>query len=72
MGIWNLALLIPQIAAPFLATAVLSSLHLLQQSSAPRIAFVLAAIEVLGGVAWIWRLPASGRTVDSALSGNTP
>ena len=72
MGIWNLALLIPQIAAPLLATTVLSSLHLLQQSVAPRIAFVLAAVEVLGGVAWIWRLPASARAVESALPGNTP
>lgn len=73
MGIWNLALLVPQIAAPLIATAVLSALHILQQANAPRIAFVLAAVEVLAGVAWIWRLPASTRQpVESVFGGNTP
>ncbi len=73
MGIWNLALLIPQIAAPLIATAILSGLGIMQKSSAPRIAFVLAAVEVLAGIAWIWRLPASSRpAVESAFGGNTP
>ena len=74
MGIWNLALLLPQIAAPAIATAVLSRMNALQQPSAPRIAFVVAAVEVACGIAWIWRLPAYERagTVDSELSGNTP
>ncbi|HEV3153663.1 MAG TPA: MFS transporter [Candidatus Baltobacteraceae bacterium] len=73
MGIWNLALLIPQIVAPIVATAVLSLLHALQQHNAPRIAFVVAAAEVTAGIAWIWRLPASSAIpVDSAVTGNTP
>ena len=72
MGIWNLALLVPQILAPIVATAILSLLHVLQQSSAPGIAFVVAAGEVLAGVAWIWRLPACESAVDYAVDGNTP
>lgn len=59
MGIWNLALLIPQIAAPAIVTTVLSLLRALQSTEAPRIAFVIAAIEVAAGVIWLRRLPAS-------------
>lgn len=73
MGIWNLALLFPQILAPLIANAVLARLHALQSANAARIAFVLAAIEVLCGIAWIWRLPAThARSVERASSGNTP
>jgi MFS family permease len=70
MGIWNLAVLIPQIVSPIVATAVLSALHALQSNTAPRIAFLLAACEVAVGVAWIWRLPVSQRSVDPITSGN--
>lgn len=70
MGMWNLAVLVPQILAPIIATAILSVLRALQSSAAPRIAFLLAACEVAIGIAWIWRLPASQRSVDPALSGN--
>jgi len=59
MGIWNLALLIPQIAAPAIVTGVLTSLRALQSTDAPRIAFGIALIEVLAGILWIRRLPAS-------------
>ncbi|HET9096159.1 MAG TPA: MFS transporter [Candidatus Baltobacteraceae bacterium] len=72
MGIWNLALLLPQILAPLIATAVLAWMHDLQSPQAARIAFVIAAIEVLCGIAWIWRLPASLSSVEKAPSGNTP
>ena len=73
MGIWNLALLIPQIAAPVIAAAVLSWMHALQSANAPRIAFIIAACEVICGVAWIWRLPAStASSVESIATGNTP
>ena len=72
MGIWNLALIVPQVLAPIIATAVLSAMHALQQNSAPRIAFTVAAFEVLAGIAWIWRLPASNaESVESVTSGNT-
>lgn len=69
MGIWNLALLLPQIIAPLAATALLAALHSLNTPFAPRIAFVLASLETIVGIAWIWRLPAS---VEAAPSGNTP
>lgn len=72
MGIWNLALLVPQILAPLIATAVLAQTHLLQSPQAARIAFVVAAVEVVCGIAWIWRLPATARSVEKAASGNTP
>lgn len=71
MGVWNLALLLPQMAAPAIATALLSALHALQSPSAPRIAFLAAVFEVAAGIAWIWRLPASVRSVEPAPSGNT-
>lgn len=59
MGIWNFALLIPQIVAPLAVTGVLAALHALNDPNAPRIAFVVAGLEVALGVAWLWRLPAS-------------
>jgi hypothetical protein len=72
MGLWNLALLIPQILAPAIATAVLAWLHALQSPLAGRIAFVVAACEVLGGICWIWRLPATRGSVEKTLTGNIP
>ncbi len=73
MGLWNLALLLPQILAPLVASAVLARMHALQSPDAARIAFVIAAIEVLCGIAWIWRLPAlASRSVEKAPSGNIP
>ncbi len=59
MGIWNLALLIPQILAPALVTAVLGALQALHSADAPRIAFIMACVEVAAGLAWLRRLPAS-------------
>ncbi len=58
MGVWNLALLIPQILAPSIVTAVLSALNAFQSPDASRVAFVIACLEVAAGVAWLWRLPA--------------
>ncbi len=73
MGIWNLALLVPQILAPLAASALLAALHALQSPNASRIAFVLAACEVVCGILWIWRLPATkASSVEKAASGNTP
>jgi MFS family permease len=70
MGIWNLALLLPQMAAPQLATALLAVTGMLHNSGAPRIAFVLAGAEVAAGVLWIWRLPASSARIDEPYRGN--
>jgi maltose/moltooligosaccharide transporter len=57
MGVWNLALLIPQILAPSIVGAVLSALHALQSPDAARVAFIIACGEVAAGVAWLKRLP---------------
>lgn len=72
MGLWNLALLIPQILAPRIVSAALWRLHALESPNAARIAFVIAAVEVLCGIAWIWRLPATVSSVEKAPCGNIP
>ncbi len=56
MGVWNIAVAGSQIVAPALATGVLlvvrpPSVH------APLYALGMAAVEVVIGSAWIWRLP---------------
>jgi len=72
MGIWNLALLIPQMVAPLIANGVISAIHALQSGNAPRIAFFVAGCEVFMGIVWIWRLPALSASVESGRAGNTP
>jgi MFS family permease len=57
MGIWNLAIVLPQIIAPALTTAVLQALRLGVGHQAPRVAFAMALCETLVGAAWLWRLP---------------
>lgn len=59
MGIWNLAVILPQIVAPALTTVVLARLAFTAGAQGPKVAFVLAACETLVGVAWLWRLPGS-------------
>ena len=56
MGVWNLAIVLPQIAAPAFTTAVLQHLGLTGGGLAPRVAFGLALGETLIGIAWLWRL----------------
>lgn len=58
MGIWNLAIVVPQIVAPALTTFVLSRTAAVG-SAGPRIAFTMALIETLVGIAWLWRLSRS-------------
>jgi MFS family permease len=57
MGVWNLAIVLPQIVAPALTTAVLQRLGVTTGVGAPHIAFGLALAETLVGIAWLWRLP---------------
>ena len=57
MGVWNLAIVVPQIVAPALTTLVLQHLALANSALAPRVAFGLALGETLAGIAWLWRLP---------------
>jgi predicted MFS family arabinose efflux permease len=59
MGVWNLAIVLPQIAAPALTTLVLQHLSLAGSPVAPRVAFGLAFFETLAGIAWLWRLSAA-------------
>ncbi len=59
MGIWNLAIVLPQIIAPALTTAVLQVLQLSAGHAAPRVAFAMALCETVLGAAWLWRLPRS-------------
>lgn len=59
MGIWNLALIVPQIVAPALTTAVIARLGLATSAQGPRAAFVLALGETFVGIAWLWRLSRS-------------
>ncbi len=59
MGVWNLAIVLPQIVAPALTTVVLKSTGTIGGSSAPRLAFGLALIESVAGIAWLWRLSRS-------------
>jgi MFS family permease len=59
MGIWNLALIVPQIVAPALTTAVIARLGLAASAQGPRAAFVLALCETFVGIAWLWRLSRS-------------
>lgn len=59
MGIWNLAVVGPQMLAPLIATAVIARSGALTSPAGPRIAFIVAAVEMLAGIAWIWRLPGS-------------
>ncbi len=71
MGVWNLALLVPQVLAPLVASGIIGALHALQSNAAPRIAFAAAIAEIVLGIAWIWRLPALPLSVKTRVRGNT-
>jgi MFS family permease len=57
MGVWNLAIVLPQIIAPAVTTLVLQRIVGAAGAVAPRTAFALALGESLLGIAWLWRLP---------------
>jgi len=59
MAVWNLAVVGPQMLAPLVATALLFRLGALGNAAGARDALLLAGAEMLIGVLWIWRLPAS-------------
>jgi MFS family permease len=56
MGVWNLAVVLPQVIAPALTTLVLAHFGATTGPEGPRIAFALALGETLLGIAWLWRL----------------
>jgi MFS family permease len=57
MGLWNVAVVLPQIVAPAFTTAVLQRFALSAGAAGPRTAFTLALAESVLGIAWLWRLP---------------
>jgi len=67
MAVWNLAIVVPQIVAPSLTTLAVARVGALGGLDASRLAFSLATIEILIGIAWIWRLP-SGIARNNARS----
>lgn len=58
MAIWNLAVVIPQMLAPVVASLLLARIGALATPAGARYALLLAGAEMLIGVSWIWRLPA--------------
>ena len=72
MGIWNLAIVVPQVLAPAITTFVLAALHLGSSPQAPRVAFMLALAETLAGAAWLWRLPRQFSLPHPFLTQNRP
>lgn len=56
MAVWNLAVVVPQVAAPALATAVLGWASL-PVATAPRLALLLGITEAVVGIVWLMRLP---------------
>jgi MFS family permease len=56
MGIWNLALIAPQLAAPAITTLAIVALRSAGTAAGPREAFGLAGAEVFIGILWVWRL----------------
>ena len=57
MGIWNLALLLPQMVAPLAATAAIAATRAHGSAAQARVAFLLAALETAAGLLWLRRLP---------------
>ena len=57
MGIWNLAVVLPQIIAPAVTTLVLQGFGRTAGPQGPQLAFGLALMETLAGITWLWRLP---------------
>ncbi len=57
MGVWNLAIVMPQVIAPALTTWALAHVTAAEPTVGPKVAFALALGETLVGIAWLWRLP---------------
>jgi MFS family permease len=65
MGVWNLAIAIPQIAAPAITAPVVDVFNARSAGLGPRVALVLVIVEFVLGTAWLWRLrlaPPAGAT----------
>ena len=56
MGVWNLALAIPQVAAPAITGPLVAALDARRAGLGPRIALICVIVEFAIGTAWLWRL----------------
>jgi MFS family permease len=56
MGVWNLALAVPQVAAPAITGPLVAALDARRAGLGPRIALVCVIIEFAIGTVWLWRL----------------
>jgi MFS family permease len=56
MGVWNLALAIPQVAAPVLTGPLVDALDARRHGLGPRIALLCVIVEFAIGTVWLWRL----------------
>jgi predicted MFS family arabinose efflux permease len=68
MGVWNLAVAIPQIAAPAITAPVVTYFDGRSAGLGPRVALMLVIVEFVIGTAWLWRLRlnAPARSATSA------
>jgi MFS family permease len=64
MGVWNLALAVPQVAAPAITGPLVAALDARRAGLGPRVALICVIVEFAIGTAWLWRLRLS-RTRDA-------
>ena len=58
MGIWNLAVALPQIIAPAVTAPLVAAVDAHHAGAGPRVAFALVIVEFAVGAAWLWKLRA--------------
>jgi MFS family permease len=56
MGVWNLAVAIPQVVAPVITAPVVSYFDSRSAGLGPRVALICVIVEFALGTAWLWRL----------------
>ncbi len=64
MGVWNLGTTIPQIVAPLVAGAVVARIDVYDRALGPRVALVIALVEMAAGGAWLARVRLSSDTAE--------
>ena len=68
MGVWNLAVAIPQIAAPAITAPVVTFFDARSAGLGPRVALILVIVEFVLGTAWLWRLRLTSPSTSDATS----
>jgi len=56
MGLWNLAVAIPQVVAPAITAPLVDRFDAVSAGLGPRVALVCVIVEFALGTAWLWRL----------------